>query len=48
VTAFAGGKKAIVSFMRKTAGQDLARQKLPDLIVTDLTMPGIDGFGWKN
>src|SRR5512146_2921093 len=22
-----------------------ARQKLPDLIVTDLTMPGIDGFG---
>ena len=23
----------------------MARQKLPDLIVTDLTMPGIDGFG---
>ncbi|HEY9152032.1 MAG TPA: threonine synthase [Anaerolineales bacterium] len=22
-----------------------ARQKLPDLVVTDLTMPGIDGFG---
>lgn len=26
-------------------GLSLARQKLPDLIVTDLTMPGIDGFG---
>jgi threonine synthase len=23
----------------------MARQNLPDLIVTDLTMPGIDGFG---
>ena len=26
-------------------GLSMARQKLPDLIVTDLTMPGIDGFG---
>ena len=26
-------------------GLTMARQKLPDLIVTDLTMPGIDGFG---
>jgi threonine synthase len=26
-------------------GLAMARQKLPDLIVTDLTMPGIDGFG---
>lgn len=26
-------------------GLSLARQKLPDLIVADLTMPGIDGFG---
>ena len=26
-------------------GLAMARQNLPDLIVTDLTMPGIDGFG---
>ncbi|MCQ3938607.1 MAG: hypothetical protein DPW18_16395 [Chloroflexi bacterium] len=26
-------------------GLTIARQKLPDLIVSDLTMPGIDGFG---
>ena len=26
-------------------GLSMARQQLPDLIVTDLTMPGIDGFG---
>jgi threonine synthase len=26
-------------------GLTMARQKLPDLIVSDLTMPGIDGFG---
>lgn len=26
-------------------GLSIARQKLPDLIVSDLTMPGIDGFG---
>jgi threonine synthase len=26
-------------------GLAMARQKLPDLIVTDLTMPGMDGFG---
>ena len=26
-------------------GLAMARQKIPDLIVTDLTMPGIDGFG---
>jgi threonine synthase len=26
-------------------GLSMARQKLPDLIVTDLMMPGIDGFG---
>src|SRR6185369_17721138 len=26
-------------------GLKLARQKMPDLIVTDLMMPGIDGFG---
>jgi threonine synthase len=26
-------------------GLSMARQSLPDLIVTDLTMPGIDGFG---
>ena len=27
-------------------GLSMARQKLPDLIVSDLTMPGIDGFGF--
>lgn len=27
-------------------GLSIARQKLPDLIVSDLTMPGIDGFGF--
>lgn len=41
------GKKAYRVFHAKDGWEGLAvaRQKLPDLIVTDLTMPGIDGFG---
>ncbi|MGE5464946.1 MAG: pyridoxal-phosphate dependent enzyme [Syntrophothermus sp.] len=41
------GYKAYRVFHAKDGweGLTLARQKLPDLIVTDLTMPGIDGFG---
>jgi threonine synthase len=41
-----GGKAYRVYHARDgQAGLAQARQKLPDLIVTDLTMPGIDGFG---
>jgi len=41
------GYKAYRVFHAKDGweGLAMARQKLPDLIVTDLTMPGIDGFG---
>lgn len=41
------GKKAYRVHHAKDGweGLAMARQKLPDLIVTDLTMPGIDGFG---
>ena len=41
------GKKAYRVFHAKDGweGLSMARQKLPDLIITDLTMPGIDGFG---
>ncbi len=41
------GNKAYRVFHAKDGweGLSMARQKLPDLIVTDLTMPGIDGFG---
>jgi threonine synthase len=41
------GKKAYRVFHAKDGweGLAMARQNLPDLIVTDLTMPGIDGFG---
>jgi threonine synthase len=41
------GHKAYRVFLAKDGweGLSLARQKLPDLIVTDLMMPGIDGFG---
>jgi threonine synthase len=40
-------RKAYRVFHAKDGWEGLsqARQKLPDLIVTDLTMPGIDGFG---
>ena len=41
------GHKAYRVYAAKDGWEGLAvaRQKLPDLIVTDLTMPGIDGFG---
>lgn len=41
------GRKAYRVYHAKDGweGLAMARQKLPDLIVTDLTMPGIDGFG---
>jgi len=41
------GRKAYRVFYAKDGleGLAMARQKLPDLIVADLTMPGIDGFG---
>ena len=41
------GKKAYRVLHAKDGweGLSMARQSLPDLIVTDLTMPGIDGFG---
>lgn len=41
------GHKAYRVFHAKDGweGLAMARQKLPDLIVSDLTMPGIDGFG---
>jgi len=41
------GHKAYRVFHAKDGweGLTVARQKLPDLIITDLMMPGIDGFG---
>ncbi len=41
------GRKAYRVYHAKDGWEGLAqaRQKLPDLIVTDLTMPGMDGFG---
>ena len=41
------GRKSYRVFYAKDGweGLSLARQKLPDLIVSDLTMPGVDGFG---
>jgi len=41
------GKKAYRVYHAKDGweGLSMARQHLPDLIVSDLTMPGIDGFG---
>jgi threonine synthase len=41
------GRKAYRVYHAKDGweGLSMARQKLPDLIVSDLTMPGIDGFG---
>jgi threonine synthase len=41
------GRKAYRVYHAKDGweGLAMARQKLPDLIISDLTMPGIDGFG---
>jgi threonine synthase len=41
------GRKAYRVFHARDGweGLAMARQKLPDLVVSDLTMPGIDGFG---
>lgn len=41
------GRKSYRVYQAKDGWEGLAqaRQKLPDLIVTDLTMPGMDGFG---
>jgi threonine synthase len=41
------GHKSYRIYYAKDGWEGLAqaRQKLPDMIVTDLTMPGIDGFG---
>ncbi|MCC6500051.1 MAG: pyridoxal-phosphate dependent enzyme [Anaerolineales bacterium] len=41
------GRKAYRVYHAKDGweGLAMARQKLPDLIVSDLTMPGMDGFG---
>jgi threonine synthase len=41
------GRKSYRMYHARDGWEGLAqaRQKLPDLIVTDLTMPGIDGFG---
>jgi threonine synthase len=41
------GKKAYRVYHARDGWEGLsqARQKRPDLIVTDLTMPGMDGFG---
>lgn len=41
------GKKSYRVYHAKDGweGLAMARQKLPDLIVSDLTMPGMDGFG---
>ena len=42
------GRKAYRVYHAKDGweGLALARQKLPDLIISDLTMPGMDGFGF--
>jgi threonine synthase len=42
------GKKAYRVYHAKDGweGLAMARQHLPDLIISDLTMPGIDGFGF--
>jgi threonine synthase len=47
ITRLLQGRRSYRVYQAKDGWEGLAqaRQKLPDLIITDLTMPGMDGFG---